>query len=136
MRHLSLFTLLHQSSSYCAFLFLSHFRYLGVVGPYTGTEQGIVQKPKEIRTKRAQPCEDMPFLGARQKELCNQVMNRIFIWGVGKLTFFIYTWMHRLSGTSTIFNLGIKMVLWKNKKLMNEEKKNSLLLQMHIWLLN
>ena len=31
--------------------------------------------------------------------------------------------MHRLSGTSTIFNLGIKMVLSKNKKLMNEEKK-------------
>lgn len=50
-----------------------YFRYLGVVGPFTGTEQGIVQKPKELRTKRAQPCEDMPFLGLRQKELCNQV---------------------------------------------------------------
>ncbi|XP_067932538.1 protein Wnt-4-like [Watersipora subatra] len=46
--------------------------YLGVVGPYTATEYGIEQKPKEARSKRAQPCEDMPFLGARQKELCNQ----------------------------------------------------------------
>ena len=43
------------------------------MGPYTGTETGVVVKPKDSRSKRAQPCEDMPFLGARQKELCNQV---------------------------------------------------------------
>jgi len=49
-------------------------RYLGVVGPYAGTENGIIVRPKEARSKRAQPCEDMPFLGARQKELCNQVL--------------------------------------------------------------
>lgn len=43
------------------------------MGPYQGTETGIVVKPKDARSKRAQPCEDMPFLGSRQKELCNQV---------------------------------------------------------------
>jgi len=42
------------------------------VGPYTGSKEGIKLKPKEARSKRAQPCEDMPFLASRQKELCNQ----------------------------------------------------------------
>mgnify|MGYP001794643448 CR=1 FL=1 len=44
-----------------------------MVGPYTGTKDGVKLKPKDTRPKRAQPCEDMQFLGLRQREICNQV---------------------------------------------------------------